>query len=128
MGVIPETSTGFPGCNAMIPRNAATVFEILRQNGYGTAWIGDLALTSVDPGSDRDLKLAERAIARKRLERRGPARRTPARRLAYTPTTSPLESAAAAHRSRMVELALLSEPRPKARNLPTRYGARDVGA
>jgi len=31
-------------------------------------------------------------------------------------------------RSRMVELALRPEPRPKARNLPTRYGARDVGA
>ena len=31
-------------------------------------------------------------------------------------------------RSRMVGLALLPEPRPKARNLPTRYGARDVGA
>ncbi len=28
----------------------------------------------------------------------------------------------------MVELALLPEPRLKARNLPTRYGARDVGA
>jgi hypothetical protein len=28
----------------------------------------------------------------------------------------------------MVRLALLPEPRPKARNLPTRYGARDVGA
>jgi hypothetical protein len=28
----------------------------------------------------------------------------------------------------MVELALRPEPRPKARNLPTRYGARDVGA
>jgi hypothetical protein len=28
----------------------------------------------------------------------------------------------------MVVLALLPEPRPKARNLPTRYGARDVGA
>jgi hypothetical protein len=31
-------------------------------------------------------------------------------------------------RSRIVGLALLPEPRPKARNLPTRYGARDVGA
>jgi hypothetical protein len=30
--------------------------------------------------------------------------------------------------SRMVLLALLPEPRPKARNLPTRSGARDVGA
>ena len=28
----------------------------------------------------------------------------------------------------MVVLALLPEPRPKARNLPTRYSARDVGA
>jgi hypothetical protein len=28
----------------------------------------------------------------------------------------------------MVELALLPEPRPKARMLSTRYGARDVGA
>ena len=27
-----------------------------------------------------------------------------------------------------MELALLPEPRPKARNLPTRYRARDVGA
>ena len=31
-------------------------------------------------------------------------------------------------RSRMVGLALLPGPRPKARNLPTRYGARDAGA
>ena len=31
-------------------------------------------------------------------------------------------------RSRPVVLALLSEPRPKACNLLTRYGARDVGA
>ena len=28
----------------------------------------------------------------------------------------------------MVGLAPLPEPRPKARNLPTRFGARDVGA
>ena len=28
----------------------------------------------------------------------------------------------------MIGLALPPEPRPKARNLPTRYGARDVGA
>ena len=42
---MPESSTGFPGYNAMIPRSAATVFEILRQNGYGTAWIGKTHLT-----------------------------------------------------------------------------------
>jgi arylsulfatase len=45
MGVIPESSTGFPGYNAMIPRSAATLFEVLRQNGYGTAWIGKTHLT-----------------------------------------------------------------------------------
>jgi hypothetical protein len=28
----------------------------------------------------------------------------------------------------MLSLALLPEPRPKARSLPTRYGARDEGA
>jgi hypothetical protein len=50
MGVIPESSTGFPGYNAMIPRSAATVFEILRQNGYGTAWIGKTHLTPSPEG------------------------------------------------------------------------------
>ena len=42
---IPEASVGFPGYNAIIPRSAATVLEILRQNGYGTAWIGKTHLT-----------------------------------------------------------------------------------
>ena len=45
MGGVPETAVGFPGYNAVIPRSAATVFEILRQNGYGTAWIGKTHLT-----------------------------------------------------------------------------------
>ncbi len=45
MGCIPEGSLGFPGYNASIPRSAATVFEILRQNGYGTAWVGKTHLT-----------------------------------------------------------------------------------
>ena len=40
MGAIPEGSIGFPGYNAVIPRSAATVLEILRQNGYGTALVG----------------------------------------------------------------------------------------
>ena len=35
----------FPGYHASIPRSAATVLEILRQNGYGTAWIGKTHLT-----------------------------------------------------------------------------------
>ncbi len=45
MGCVPEASAGFPGYNSSIPRSAATVFEILRQNGYGTAWIGKTHLT-----------------------------------------------------------------------------------
>ena len=45
MGAVPEGSLGFPGYDATIPRSAATVLEILRQNGYGTAWIGKTHLT-----------------------------------------------------------------------------------
>ena len=45
MGGVPEAAVGFPGYNAIIPRSAATVLEILRQNGYGTAWIGKTHLT-----------------------------------------------------------------------------------
>ena len=39
-GFIPEGAAGFPGYNCMIPPSAASVLEILRMNGYGTAWIG----------------------------------------------------------------------------------------
>lgn len=45
MGGCPESAVGFPGYDAIIPRSAATVLEILRQNGYGTAWIGKTHLT-----------------------------------------------------------------------------------
>ena len=47
MGGVPEISTGFPGYNSNIPRSAATVLDILRQNGYGTAWIGKTHLTPI---------------------------------------------------------------------------------
>ena len=47
MGGVPESSTGFPGYNAVIPRSAATVLEVLRQNGYGTAWVGKTHVTSI---------------------------------------------------------------------------------
>lgn len=47
MGSVPEASLPFPGYNAVIPRSAATVLEILRQNGYGTAWVGKTHLTPV---------------------------------------------------------------------------------
>jgi len=39
-GVIAEQSTGFPGYNSMIERDTATIAEILRLNGYATAWFG----------------------------------------------------------------------------------------
>lgn len=39
-GVITEISTGFPGYNAIIPQNTATIGEVMRQNGYATSWFG----------------------------------------------------------------------------------------
>lgn len=47
MGVIPESSAGFPGYSTSIPRSASTIFETLRHNGYGTAWIGKTHLTPI---------------------------------------------------------------------------------
>jgi len=39
-GVISEQSTGFPGYNSIIPKDAATIGEILKENGYSTSWFG----------------------------------------------------------------------------------------
>src|SRR5262245_14614601 len=39
-GVIQEVATGYDGYTGIIPRDAGTVGEVLRQNGYMTAWIG----------------------------------------------------------------------------------------
>jgi arylsulfatase len=39
-GVIGETATGYDGYTSVIPRSAGTIGEVLRQNGYMTAWIG----------------------------------------------------------------------------------------
>ena len=39
-GNIAELSTGYPGYNAIIPRETATIAAILKQNGYATAWFG----------------------------------------------------------------------------------------
>ena len=39
-GVIQEAATGYDGYTGVIPRSAGTVAEVLRQNGYMTAWIG----------------------------------------------------------------------------------------
>ena len=39
-GVITELATGYDGYTGIIPKSTATVGEILRQNGYITAWFG----------------------------------------------------------------------------------------
>ncbi|MBD9454681.1 arylsulfatase [Rhizobium sp. RHZ02] len=39
-GIITELATGYDGYTGIIPKDTATVAEILRQNGYNTAWIG----------------------------------------------------------------------------------------
>jgi len=39
-GVIMEAGTGFPGYNTLMPRSAGTFAEVLRLNGYNTAWYG----------------------------------------------------------------------------------------
>ena len=39
-GVIMEAGTGFPGYNTLMPKSCGTFSEVLRQNGYNTAWYG----------------------------------------------------------------------------------------
>ncbi|MFN7733113.1 MAG: arylsulfatase [Pirellula sp.] len=39
-GVITEAATGFPGYDSVMHKDTATVAEILKQNGWGTAWFG----------------------------------------------------------------------------------------
>ena len=39
-GSITEAATGYDGYTGIIPKSAGTVAEILRQNGYMTAWVG----------------------------------------------------------------------------------------
>ena len=39
-GIVANLSTGFPGYNNLLPKSAATIAEVLRQNGYNTAMFG----------------------------------------------------------------------------------------
>jgi arylsulfatase A-like enzyme len=39
-GVIGEAATGFPGYNSIIRKENGTIGEILKENGYATAWFG----------------------------------------------------------------------------------------
>ena len=39
-GIVANLSTGFPGYDNLLPKSAATIAEVLRQNGYNTAMFG----------------------------------------------------------------------------------------
>ncbi|RPD42125.1 arylsulfatase [Chitinophaga barathri] len=39
-GSITETATGYDGYTCVLPKSCGTVAEVLRQNGYMTAWVG----------------------------------------------------------------------------------------
>ncbi|MGF1495043.1 MAG: arylsulfatase [Microcoleaceae cyanobacterium] len=39
-GTIQELATGYPGYSGLIPQSTATIGQILRENGYSTAWFG----------------------------------------------------------------------------------------
>jgi len=39
-GVIMEMGTGFPGYTGIMPQSTATIGQVLKNNGYSTAWIG----------------------------------------------------------------------------------------
>ncbi len=39
-GVIMEIGTGFPGYNSLMPKENGSIAEILKGNGYNTAWYG----------------------------------------------------------------------------------------
>ncbi|MFO1060042.1 MAG: arylsulfatase [Dongiaceae bacterium] len=39
-GVVSEQATGYPGYDSFIEKDSATIGEILKQNGYATAWFG----------------------------------------------------------------------------------------
>jgi arylsulfatase len=39
-GVVGEAATGFPGYDSVIRKECGTIAEILKENGYATAWFG----------------------------------------------------------------------------------------
>lgn len=45
MGNVTNLPTGYPGYTSVIPDSAATIADVLRQNGYGTAMFGKSHLT-----------------------------------------------------------------------------------
>ena len=51
-GGITELATGYDGYTGIIPRSTGSVAEVLRQNGYATAWIGKNHNTPIWETSD----------------------------------------------------------------------------
>ena len=54
MGAISEIAYGFPGYDGMIPRSTATIAEVLRLHGYGTAMFGKAHVTPMDRANYHD--------------------------------------------------------------------------
>ncbi|MGY6275762.1 arylsulfatase [Methylomonas sp. MgM2] len=58
MAAITEAATGFPGSMGRIPKQAATIAEILRDGGWSTFWIGkdhSVPEQDVSSGASKDL-------------------------------------------------------------------------
>jgi arylsulfatase len=58
MAAITEAANGFPGAHGRTPDQAATIAEILQDNGYSTFWVGknhNVAEQDVAPGASRKL-------------------------------------------------------------------------
>jgi arylsulfatase A-like enzyme len=51
-GGITELATGYDGYTSIIPRSTGSVAEVLRQNGYATAWVGKNHNTPIWETSD----------------------------------------------------------------------------
>ena len=49
---ITEIATGYDGYTCILPRSCGTIGEVLRQNGYATAWIGKNHNTPTSVGTD----------------------------------------------------------------------------
>jgi arylsulfatase len=41
-GSITEFATGYPGYDSLVPKSCGSVGEVLRENGYNTAWFGKM--------------------------------------------------------------------------------------
>ena len=57
VGAVLNTPSPYPGYNGMLPKSAATLAEVLRQNGYGTAAFGKWHLAPADeihPAASRE--------------------------------------------------------------------------